>query len=289
MKQRIPPVQCLQSFEALARLRSVNRAAEELYVTPSAISHRIKQLEHFAGTKLFVRADYSLTTDGATYIERVRNGLNELSHLPNNYHCSNRRRLRVAAPPTFARSFLMPKLRQFVNAYPEIDLSLQVNIALFDTQAEDSDFSIRFGTGYYSDVDSECLLIDEVTPLASPLWVRENGPFERPEDLEGQPLLRSALEPWKTWFGAHNLSWPEPIIGSLFNDTGLVCDAASQGLGVGLIRLKLARPWLDTGQLVHLYPHSVASPHAHYLCWQRGAMDRWECNTFYQWIKSIVS
>ena len=289
MKQRIPPIQCLQSFEALCRLRSVTQAAEELCVTPSAISHRIRQLEQIAGARLFGRTDFSLTAEGDLYLKRVNEGLSALSRLPGHDVFSTRKRLRVAAPPTFARTFLMPRLRQFIEVYPEIDLSLQVSIALFDVQAEASDLSIRFGTGRYADVEHLCLLQDDVTPLASPSWVRENGPFFRTEDLLGLPLLRSALEPWRTWFIAHDLDWPEPIDGWSFNDTGLVCDAAAQGLGVGLVRLKLATPWLESGQLVRLFEHNVPSPHAHYLCWRAGAMERWECATFADWLKSAVS
>ena len=289
MSQRIPPIQCLLSFEALSRLRSVTQAAEELCVTPSAISHRIRQLEQIAGARLFGRNDFSLTAEGDLYLERVRQGLSALKHLPGHDMFSARKRLRVAAPPTFARTFLMPRLRQFIDTYPEIDLSLQVSIALFDVQAEASDLSIRFGTGRYTDMEHVCLLRDEVTPLASPAWVRENGPFDDPQDLEGMPLLRSALEPWRTWFDAHDLDWPEPINGWSFNDTGLVCDAASQGLGVGLVRLKLAAPWLESGQLVRLFDHNVPSPHAHYLCWRAGAMERWECTTFADWLKSTLN
>jgi DNA-binding transcriptional LysR family regulator len=101
-------------------------------------------------------------------------------------------------------------------------------------------------------------------------------------------MLRSALEPWRTWFDAHNLDWPEPSEASSFNDTGLVCDAASQGLGVGLVRLKLAAPWIENGQLVRLFDHNVSSAYAHYLCWQTGTMERWECATFADWLKKAL-
>ncbi len=107
--------------------------------------------------------------------------------------------------------------------------------------------------------------------------MREHGPFERPEDLEGLPLLRSPLEPWRTWFAAAGLDWAEPSEGSQFNDMGLMCDAAAAGMGVALVRLKLGAPWLDHGTLVRLFDIEAPSPHAHYLCWRTGAMDRWEC------------
>ena len=286
---RIPPIQCLLTFEALARLRSVTQAADELCVTPSAVSHRVKQLEQIIGTKLFGRADFSLTTEGIEYLAHVREGLSSLQRFPSAGQTPGRRKLRVAVTPTFARSVLMPRLRHFVEAYPEIDITLQVSIPLLDVVAEDADLTVRFGTGRYADVEHTCLIKDEITPVASPGWLRENGPFSEPGELEGMALLRSPLEPWRTWFAAHNLDWPEPSEGSSFNDVGLVCDAAAQGLGVGLVRLKLAAPWLESGQLVRLFERTVPSPHAHYLCWRTGTMERWECATFADWLKSALS
>jgi len=289
---RIPPIQCLLTFEALARLRSVTQTADELNVTPSAVSHRVKQLEQIIGTKLFGRADFSLTTEGSEYLAHVREGLATLQKFPGSAGqggSPGKRKLRLAVTPTFARSILIPRLRQFTDAYPEIDLTLQVSIPLLDVVAEDADLMVRFGTGRYADVEHVCLMKDEVTPLASPAYVREHGPFEAPEDLDGEALLRSPLEPWRTWFAAHKLDWPEPVDGSQFNDIGLMCDAAAAGMGVALVRLKLGAPWLEHGSLVRLYERDVPSPHAHYLCWRTGMMDRWECAAFADWLKKSVA
>ena len=289
--KRIPPIQCLLTFEALARLRSVTQAAEELFVTPSAVSHRVKQLEQIIGTKLFGRADFSLTTEGSEYLAHVREGLTTLQKFPGAAGQSanpGKRKLRLAVTPTFSRSILIPRLRQFTEAYPEIDLTLQVSIPLLDVVAEDADLMVRFGTGRYADVEHVCLMQDEVTPLASPAYVREHGPFDSPDDLESQALLRSPLEPWRTWFAANQQDWHEPLEGSQFNDIGLMCDAAAAGMGIALVRLKLGAPWLDNGSLVRLFEHNVASPHAHYLCWRTGMMDRWECAAFAEWLRKSV-
>ncbi len=290
MTSRIPPIQCLLTFEALARLRSVTLTAEELFVTPSAVSHRVKQLEQLLGTKLFGRADFSLTSEGNEYLTHVRQGLASLERFPGQDGgiSPGKRKLRVAVTPTFARSILMPRLRQFTEAYPEIDITLQVTIPLLDVVAEDADVTVRFGSGRYSDLEHVCILKDEVTPVASPAFAREFGPFDNPDDLKEVTLLRSPLEPWRTWFAAHELDWPEPMDGSCMNDVGLVCEAAAQGLGVGLVRLKLAAPWLDNGSLVRLFNSQIPSPHAHYLCWRTGTMDRWECAAFAQWLEQAV-
>jgi LysR family glycine cleavage system transcriptional activator len=216
-----------------------------------------------------------------------------LQKFPSSATAPGKRKLRLAVTPTFARSILIPRLRQFTDAYPEIDLTLQVSIPLLDVVAEDADLMVRFGAGRYADMEHVRLMKDEVTPLASPAFVREHGPFESAQDLLNIPLLRSPLEPWRTWFAARGLDWPEPVDGSQFNDIGLMCDAAAAGMGVGLVRHKLGAPWLDNGALVRLgtdsvYANSVPSPHAHYLCWRTGMMDRWECAAFADWLKKIT-
>ena len=122
---RIPPIQCLLTFEALARLRSVTQTSEELCVTPSAVSHRVKQLEQIMGTKLFGRADFSLTTQGSEYLAQVREGLAALQKFPGQGVANGKRKLRLAVTPTFARAILIPRLRQFTEAYPEIAVTLK--------------------------------------------------------------------------------------------------------------------------------------------------------------------
>jgi LysR family transcriptional regulator, glycine cleavage system transcriptional activator len=286
---RIPPIQCLLTFETLARLRSVTQASDELSVTPSAVSHRVRQLEEILGVKLFGRADFSLTTEGSEYLAHVREGLAALERFPGLNAQPGKRRLRVAVTPTFARSILMPRLKSFTDAYPEIELTLQVSIPLLDVVAEDADLTIRFGTGRYADVEHVCLFKDEVTPLASPAYLREHGPFDAVQELQSATLLRSPLEPWRTWFAAHNLDWPEPLEGSSFNDIGLMCDAAAASMGVALVRLRLGAPWLENGGLVRLFDRTVPSPHAHYLCWRTGTLERWEAAAFADWLKKSAA
>jgi hypothetical protein len=291
---RIPPIQCLLTFEALARLRSVTQASEELCVTPSAVSHRVRQLEQIIGTKLFGRADFSLTTEGSEYLAHVREGLATLQKFPSASAAPGKRKLRLAMTPTFARSIVIPRLREFTEAYPEIDVTMQVSIPLLDVVAEDADLTVRFGAGRYADMEHICLTNDVVTPLASPAFVREHGPFVDAHDLLNQPLLRSPLEPWRTWFAAQQLDWSEPVEGSQFNDIGLMCDGAAAGMGIALVRLKLGAPWLENGSLVRLgssetFISNVSSPHAHYLCWRTGMMDRWECAAFAEWLKKVLA
>lgn len=290
--QHIPPIQCLLTFEAVARLRNAGRAADELCVTPSAVSHRIRQLESHVGFKLFGRSDFSLTADGAAYLTNVRVGLTALQPIQSPHRTKRTTRLRLAVTPTFCRQFLMPKLELFRNAYPDIDLVLQVSIPLLDVTAEEADLEVRFGTGGYSDLEHRLILADDVTPVCSPSYMNEFGPFSdfsTKEELERARLIRSPLEPWGPWFSGCGLSRAEPNIGAQFNDLGLLYDAAASGFGVTLVRLKMGATWLESGRLVRLSSRSVPSLHRHYICWQPGALDRWECAAFADWLAEVLT
>ena len=289
---RIPSTQGLQAFEALARLRSVTLASEELNVTPSAISHRIRQLETQLGLKLFARADFGLTTDGSMYLNRVREALTALQQIPARGGAAGTTRLRVAVTPTFSRQVLLPKLALFRHAYPEIDLVLQVAIPMSNVTAEEADIELRFGTGPFADRDAVLVLSDSVTPVCSPEYLNEAGPFSdftTREAVTRARLIRCPLEPWRTWFCANSIGLDEPSEGSQFNDIGLVLDAAVAGFGVALLRLRLGAAWLDDGRLIRLAPHNVPSPYHYFLCWKPGTLDRWECAAFVEWMKKALT
>jgi len=281
----------LLAFEALARLRSVTLAGDELSVTPSAISHRIKQLEAQLGVQLFGRSDFTLSHEGAAYLRRVREALGLLQQVPDGTARQGATRLRVAVTPTFSRQVLLPRLALFRHAYPEIELVLQVTIPMLNVVAEETDIELRFGPGpqaQFSDRESVHLAGDAVTPVCSPDYANEAGPFDgfnTAEQVARARLIRSPLEPWRTWFTACGIAQDEPLAGSQFNDIGLVLDAAVAGFGVALMRLQLGAAWLDSGRLIRLSPHQVPSPHHYFLCWKKGTIERWECATFVDWLR----
>ncbi|MFT3778683.1 MAG: LysR substrate-binding domain-containing protein [Ottowia sp.] len=296
---RIPPIQALLAFEAVARLRSVTLAAEELNVTPSAVSHRIRQLESRLGIKLFAsRSEFLPSADGAAYLARVREALAALQEQPLPGAAAatpgpGAARLRVAVTPTFSRQLLLPRLALFRHAYPDIELMLQVAIPVHNVTAEEADIELRFGSGPFPGRESVHLLSDEVSPVCSPGYLHEAGPFGDGFDTEAAVgrahLIRSPLEPWRTWFRACGIGLPEPASGNQFNDLGLVHDAAVAGFGVALMRLKLGQSWLDSGRLVRLSPRSVRSPHDYFLCWKPGTLARWECASFVDWLRQAIN
>ena len=225
--QRLPPLHCLQALEAVARLGSVVAAADELCVTASAISHRLRQFEVWLGQPLIARPQpLTLTPHAVQYAAAARAALAGLAALPPP-RSEARQRLMVAVPPTFARNILVPRIAAFTEQHPDIELELHLTIPLLDVKAGEADVEVRFGGGQYADAGGpELLLAEPVFPIAAPAYVQRAGPFASPASFARASLLRSPLEPWRPWFQAAGLDWPEPTHGVQFNDLGLLMEAA---------------------------------------------------------------
>lgn len=284
---RVPNIQGLLAFEALARLRNVTQVAEELYITPSAVSHRIRQIEEQLKFKLFVRRDFSLTPEGEAYLKRVREALAILQVTEPLGPRGERTTLRIAVTPTFSRQVLMPRLPLFRYAYPDIDLVLQVSIPLFNVVSHETDLEVRFGQGPFADRESLHLMSDYATPVCSPNYLSEVGGlfgFDQDEIVERALLIHSELEPWETWFDYCKLDKARLKTTAKFNDLGLLYDAAAAGLGVCLARGRLGAAWLESGRLIRLSDQVIPAPNHHYLCWKPGVAERWECAAFIEWL-----
>lgn len=284
---RVPNIQGLLAFEALARHRNVTQVAEELHVTPSAVSHRIRQIEEQLKFKLFVRKDFSLTPEGDAYLKRVREALAILQVTEPPGPLGERTTLRLAITPTFSRQVLMPRLSLFRHTYPEIDLVFQVSIPLFNVVSQETDLEVRFGQGPFQDRESIHLMSDHVTPVCSPNYLNEVGGlsgFDQDETVARALLIHSELEPWETWFDHCALDQQRLKTTAKFNDLGLLYDAAAAGLGVCLARTRLGAAWLESGRLIRLSEQVLPAPNHHYLCWKSGVAERWECAAFIDWL-----
>lgn len=292
MSAKLPPLHALRAFEAAARHASFTKAADELCVTRSAISHRIQLLEELLGESLFQREARSLalTAKGAAYLTTVRKALESLEAVALHGAASMVwHPVTVATPPTFARMVLVPRLADFYTAHPDIELAVQLSVPLLDLSAPGADVEIRFGTGSYPNLESRLLFDEPVFPVCSPSHRERCGGLGRPADLQRATLLRSALEPWKPWFAAADLPWEEPQAGPRFEDLALLYQAAADGHGVALARATLVRPLLEAGRLVSLFDIGARSPHAYYLVFRRQAAERPEVASFLDWIQSTVA
>ena len=290
MATRLPPVHALSAFEAAARLNSFALAAEELCITPSALSHRIRLLEDFVGERLFLRDNRSISLSefGRRYLEVVRGALRTLTDFPMPRRSAQvQPRVKVTVPPTFARYLLVPHLAEFTRAHPEIAVELFVSVPLYDLSLSESDVEIRFGAGRYPNMVTSKLFEEPAFAVASPAYLAGIAPLTTPADLRGATLLRSALEPWQPWFEAAGLDWPEPTGGVRVDDLGLLLEAIKHGHGIGLSRQHFAQAMLDAGEVVRLFDVQLTTPpHAYYVVYDQQVRNRPEVALMIDWLHS---
>lgn len=251
---RFPSIDGLRAFESVARHGSFERAADELHVTASAVSKRVGTVEDLLGTQLLVRSGkaLSLTAAGREYLDQVRAALGLLAAVPLHRRTVQRlERLRVCAPPTFARQILVPHLQDFTDRHPEVELEVVLSIPYLEAGSIEADVEVR--NGDVAAAGGQLLMRDCVLPMASPSLLARLPPLHTPADLQHAPLLRTPLEPWTPWFRAAGLDWPEPASGPRLVDLGLLLEAAVSGQGVALGRPSLARHWLAAGALKPLF------------------------------------
>lgn len=252
---RLPSLDGLLAFEAAARLGSLERAAEALHVSASAVGKRIATLEDRLGQPLLTRNPLRLTAAGKEYLEQVQTALSLLAAVPLHRREQQRViRLSISSPPTFARQVLVPALPGFQAAHPDIELELLLSTPYLDQPAPPSDVEIFAGA---LPAGGEVLLDDVVTPMAAPSLLARLPAIHAPADLAVAPLLRTPLQPWAPWLRAAGLDWTEPAQGTRFIDLGLTLEAAACGQGVVLGRPSLAATYLRGGTLKRLFDLAV--------------------------------
>lgn len=288
MPRRFPPAHALSAFEAAARAGSFADAANEMCITPSALSHRIRLLEDFVGERLFIRDGRAATLSpfGRRYLDVVCLALRTLADFPLPHkNAPVQPRVKVTVPPTFARYLLMPRLASFTEAHPEIAVEVFLSVPLYDLSLSESDLEVRFGAGKYPDMVTEKLFDEPAFPVASPAYLERIGGIATPNDLSKATLLRSALELWKPWFDVAGLDWPEPTSALRVDDLGLLLEAVKHGHGVGLTRRHFAADMLAAGAVVELFDLSVVSPpHAYYMVYEENGPQRPEVKLFIDWL-----
>ena len=261
---RFPSIDGLRAFEASARLGSFERAADELAIGASAVAKRIATVEDLLGTALFQRQakPLQLTPSGREYLEQVRGALQLLAAMPLHRRSAQRReRLRVLAPPTFARQILVPRLDSFSAAHPQIELELQLSVPYAEPDRDDGRCRSALRRDRRAGSAGAAVRAGAAAGRAGAAGAP--AAVQQPADLAQAPLLRTPLQPWAPWFRAAGLDWPEPTDGPKLLDLGLTLEAAVSGQGVALARPALARPWLAAGSLVPVLPQR-AWPAQHY-------------------------
>lgn len=292
MARSLPPLQALRALEAAARRRSFSRAAEELHLTHSAISHHLRALETELGVELFRRAGSRMipTAAGAQLAERVRRSLNELREALDATRpgVSGVTRLELSVMSDFASVWLIPRLGDFYDRHPMVDLSLRMHadvtppdpypfdIGIWHRRVDEPGFQIRK------------LLDDQVVAVCSPALLARYPGF-RIEDLPAMPLLRFSRRTWRDFFEAAGVSGAEPVRGPVFDDAGLLLQATVAGQGVSTARLQLARGFIDRGELVQLGQVRIPASLDYYFTWREGHPREAAIQQFYRWVKSQLA
>ena len=297
--KRLPPLNSLRAFVAAARHLSLAKAADELAVTPGAVSQQIKQLEDHLGCALFRRTNRQLllTDEGQACLpglveafERMHEALKEIARVGQDG------RLTVSVAPSLASKWLVPRLDRFTALHPEIDVLVSASMTLTDFEAEDIDCAIRYGAGRYPGLVVEKLMAESVLPVCSPSLLKDKKQLKTPADLQHFTLLHDdspdqdpSCPDWRMWLRAAGTEHVGARRGLHFNQSSLVVEAAISGRGVALAKARLAADDIRGGRLVTLFNVKQPIQFAYYFVSPAGKSALKRVQLFRKWLGDEIA
>lgn len=289
----VPDLTVLQAFECAARHGSFTQAAAELNLTQSAVSRQIRALEDQLGVVLFerVRRRVVLSDTGRTLLPSVLRLLAQTEEMVQRAMASadGRSALSLAALPTFASRWLLPRLADFTSRHPEIVLNIASRSQPFDLVDADFDLAIHYGQPVWAHAVCTYLCSETILPVASPALL-ERFPVARAEDLASPPLLHLATRPrqWPDWFEQNAVAGVLAFHGHRFDQFNMIIEAASAGLGFALLPRYLIEGELASGRLVIALDRPMTTENNYYLVSPEGKTDHPAARVFETWILSQV-
>ncbi len=285
MPSSLPPLNALRAFEVAARCLSFKQAAEELHVTPAAVSQQIKALEHYLGLPLFRRTNrvLQLTPAAQAGLPKVQEGFACLVEAVEQFQERAKSPiLTISVAPSLAAKWLVPRLHRFAAVHPDIDMRISASMALVDGRSRAAladfrrdgiDLAIRFGRGKYPGFQVDKLFSVAIVPMCSPRLLEGEHPLRKPEDLRHHVLLHDdtlSLDDrkpdWNMWLKAAGVRQQvDANRGQHFSHTALALNAALEGQGVVLSIKTLAAADLAAGRLVIPFALSIPLDFAYYL------------------------
>jgi LysR family glycine cleavage system transcriptional activator len=269
VSRRLPPLNALRAFEAAARYLSFTRAAAELHVTQTAISHQIRALEERLGVRLFRRLPRGLllTEEAQRYLPPIRDAFDQIGLATERLTAVGASTtLTVSVLPSFAAKWLVPRLGRLRAGHPDLDLRISASSQLVDFARDDVDVGIRMGRGVYPGLRVDRLFGESLVPVCSPRLLEGAHPLRRPADLEHHPLLHEDdTSGWELWLALVGVDGVDPRRGAIFTDAALVVQAAAEGQGVALARRRLAAADLAAGHLIQPFEVTIPQDLAYYL------------------------
>lgn len=297
MTGRAPPLPALRAFAAWVRLGSVNAAAEELQLTPGAVSHQIRALEEFLNVPLIERNGrrWTLTDTGRIYGYQVRQALQDIVDVTERVRSQRHAQahtqdLRVAVLPSFANGWLLPRLADFTRWHPKVRLQLHGSMDYVDLSEGQVDCAIRFGHGRWPEAEVRPLMGDSLLLLASPTLLGPEPPQTLKQLLQ-LPLLH-ASENWATWLAdvpeAHS-GVQRPASHMSFTDSTHLLEATRLGMGMALSRRSIADQLLQRRELVQAHAHECAHASAYYLLLPKVSGKHPARDAFADWLQGACS
>ncbi len=293
MGRRLPPFAAIKAFEAAARYCNFQQAAEELHISPSAVSHQIKSLEDFVGIALFIRNNnrLTLTHDGKAYYKELQQSLDGIERATNAVmRPRGHGELTISLFPTLAELWLIPRLGAFHDDHPNVTIRLSSNTDKSNEFPPDGvDLSIRYIHEDDPDDEGDFLFPEIMIPVCSRAYLESHGPIESEEDLLERTLIYCNWErdEWPFWFGdvgkstANAKSWLE------LDTRGHALKAASEGLGIAMGRRPFVDDALVSGRLVTPLMRPVSTGFRYFLTASRQSSDFAGVRRFREWLLSI--
>jgi len=287
MSKRLPPVSALRGFEAAGRLGSFSKAAEELAMSQSAVSHQIKSLEDFLGQPLFKRINRSAVLTDAGYdllgtveacLRQLEDGVRRLEQY------KKPGQVIVSVSHAFASRWLLPRLPQFRAQHPDLDVWLYTTDQPMDFERQEVDLSIWLGDGKWPGLEVTKLFEEDLMPLCAPPLLNGRR-LEQPGELLDFTLLHDERrEDWRSWFAKAGVAATPPVAGPNFSDSGLLLQAAADGQGMALGSLLLAADDLREGRLVVAYDLPLKSKLSYYTVCADRNLARPMIRSFHDWL-----
>ena len=293
MRRRLPHLSAILGFEAAARHSSFKRAADELDLTQSAVSHQVKALEEFLGVALFERSGnrLELTRQGLDYLVEVTAGLGRLEEATERLSSDGRSAmLAVRGTPAFMARWLTPRLDRFRQVAPGIELELTTGLPPTDFSGRDVDVIVHWGEAPVAGVRIDPFLNSARFPVASPDLLRRAGPFRRPADLAGVTLLHDVVgDAWQAWLERPGPAGFAHEKGPRFEHCELTLGAAERGQGVALAYGALIERELAWGTLVRLFEAATEPVLIYSLACLEGRAEESKIAAFRAWIMAEVA
>ena len=291
MTARLPSLNGLRAFEAAARHLSFTRAASELNVTQTAISHQIRRLEQELGVRLFVRQNRALdlTAEARDYLPGIRAAFNDLRLATDRLlRRDDDHVLTISTLASLAAKWLLPRLGRFQEAHPGIDVRITTSTALVDFRTGDVDAAIRYGRGHWPGLRADWLMADELFPVCSPALLTGDKPLRRPQDLAGHTLLHTSGgydDDWRLWLTAAGLpSTISKLPGLTFDLILLTVQAAIDGAGLAMGRTSYVEADITKGRLVVPFTIALPADAGFYLVSPDGRADPPKLAAFRAWL-----